>query len=140
MIDVVLLSALLTAASAVFWLFRRRDGQFRAPGTRLSLDGARVSASELGHTLGGRATFVQFSSTVCATCPQVHGVLDRVASAHPGVAHVEVSAEDRPDLVRRLGIMRTPTVLLLDREGVITSRTTGAIRPEQAVAALGPRP
>jgi thiol-disulfide isomerase/thioredoxin len=113
---------------------RRRDGHFRpAPG-------AHLSAADLGHALGGRATFVQFSSAVCATCPQVRGVLGGVAADQPGVTHVEVSAEDRPDLVRRLGIMRTPTVLLLDPDGVITSRTSGPIRPEQALAVLEARP
>lgn len=137
MIDIGYLVALLAASGGLLWLFQRRDGRFRMPGARLSLYGARLTPAELGHALGDRATFVQFSSTVCATCPQVRRVLDGVASTHPGVTHVEVSSEDRPDLVRRLGIMRTPTVLLLDAEGAITSRTAGAIRPEQAVAALG---
>lgn len=131
MIDIVLVGTLLAVASGLILLRRTREGRFRlAPG-------AHLSESDLGSALGGRATFVQFSSAICATCPQVRGVLDRVASAHPGVAHVEVSAEDRPDLVRRLGIMRTPTVLLLDPDGAVTSRTTGALRTEQAVAALG---
>ena len=134
MIDFLLVGALLAVASGLVVASRRRDGHFRRGPE------AHLSESDLGHALGGRATFVQFSSAVCATCPQVHRVLDRVASAHAGVAFVEVSSEDRPDLVRRLGIMRTPTVLLLDREGTITSRSTGAIRSEQALAALGARP
>ena len=137
MIDFFLLVVLLGAASVLLWMFQRRDGQFRAPVERLSLDGNRLTASELGYALGGRATFVQFSSRVCATCPQVRRVLGSVASDHDGVTHIEVSSEDRPDLVRRLGIMRTPTVLLLDPDGAVTARTTGAIRPDQAAAALG---
>jgi len=121
---------LLAAASALVLLRQRRDGRFRdvAP--------AFLSGAELGHRLGERATFVQFSSAVCATCPQVRRVLSAVAAAHPGVTHVEVSSEDHPDLVRRLGVLRTPTVLLLDGSGAITSRTAGALRPEQATAAL----
>jgi thiol-disulfide isomerase/thioredoxin len=134
MIDIVLIAALLAVASALVVVLRGRDGQFRLA------TGPRLTESDLGHSLGRQATFVQFSSAVCATCPQVRQVLDRVASANPGVTHVEVSSEDRPDLVRRFGIMRTPTVLLLDRKGTITSRTTGAVRPEQAHAALGSRP
>ncbi len=133
MIEFILVGATLALTSGLVVASRRRDGNFRpAPG-------AHLTEADLGHALGGRATFVQFSSAVCAACPQVHRVLDAVASANAGVTHVEVSAEERPDLVRRLGIMRTPTVLLLDRAGTITSRTTGAIRPEQALAALGPR-
>ena len=35
----------------------------------------------------------------------------------PGVTHVEVDAEHHLDLVRRLGILRTPTTLVLDAAG-----------------------
>ena len=42
-----------------------------------------------------------------------------------GVAHVEVDAEHHLDLVRRLGVLRTPTVLVLDPQGRITRRAPG---------------
>jgi hypothetical protein len=49
---------------------------------------------------------------------------------------VEVDAEASMDLVRRFGVVRTPTVLLLDAAGVVRSRTSGAITAVHARTAL----
>jgi hypothetical protein len=49
---------------------------------------------------------------------------------------VEVDAEDNLDLVRALGVMRTPTTLVLDARGHEVTRATGAPRPAQVLAAL----
>ena len=54
-----------------------------------------------------------------------------------GVAHVEIDAESHLDLVRRLDIMRTPTVLILDAGGRIVQRASGAPRKVDVLAALG---
>ncbi len=54
----------------------------------------------------------------------------------PGVSHVEVDAEHHLDLVRELGVVRTPTTLVLDAEGRELTRATGAPRPQQVLAAL----
>jgi len=59
-----------------------------------------------------------------------------VARSVPGVAHVEVDAEHHLDLVRALGVLRTPTTLLLDGDGRELTRATGAPRPGQVLAAL----
>ena len=54
-----------------------------------------------------------------------------------GVAHVEIDAESHLDLVRRLDIMRTPTVFILDAAGRIVQRASGAPRKADVLAALG---
>ena len=78
----------------------------------------RSTADELGRRpLGDRATLVQFSSAFCAPCRATRVVLDEVAGMVDGVAHVEVDAEAHLDLVRRLDVRRTPTVLVLDADG-----------------------
>src|SRR5688572_17134505 len=77
----------------------------------------RLGAAELGEGLGERATLVQFSSVFCAPCRATRRVLAEVAGMVPGVTHVEIDAEDHLDLVRALGILKTPTVLVLDTEG-----------------------
>jgi thiol-disulfide isomerase/thioredoxin len=85
---------------------------------------------------GERATLLQFSSAFCAPCRATRRVLADVADAVPGVTHVEIDAEAHLDLVRRLGIMRTPTTLVLDALGREITRATGAPRPTQVLAAL----
>jgi thiol-disulfide isomerase/thioredoxin len=102
---------------------------------------ARPAASVLAGTpydprRGERATLVQFSSAFCAPCRATRRTLGDVARAVPGVAHVEIDAEHHLDLVRALGVVRTPTTLVLDAGGREVSRATGAPRAGQVLAAL----
>ncbi len=99
--------------------------------------GKRLDAAELGQGLGERATLVQFSSAFCAPCRATRRVLAEVAAVVPGVAHVEIDAEHHLDLVRRLDILKTPTVLVLDADGRIVRRAAGQPRKADVIAALG---
>lgn len=89
-----------------------------------------------GVALGELATLLQFSSAFCAPCRAARRVLGEVADAVPGVAHVEIDAESHLDLVRRVGILRTPTTLVLDARGREVTRAAGVPRKEQVLAAL----
>jgi thiol-disulfide isomerase/thioredoxin len=121
------------AGATLFGLHRRRvDGRL---GGRVRA--SRLTAADLGAELGARATLVQFSTAFCQPCRATRQILDDVAGMVDGVAHVEVDAESRLDLVRRLGVVRTPTVLVLDRDGHIVRRATGQPRKVDVIAALG---
>lgn len=87
--------------------------------------------------LGEKATLLQFSSAFCAPCRATRRTLTEVSHLLPGVTHLEVDAEHHLDLVRRLGILRTPTTLVLDAAGHEVTRASGAPRKEQVLAALG---
>ncbi|MEU6225665.1 thioredoxin family protein [Streptomyces sp. NPDC047042] len=134
MTGIVMCVAVLAAASAFGVLHRRRSGRVRV---RVRDDGKRLGAAELGGALGERATLVQFSSAFCAPCRATRRVLGEVAGVVPGVTHVEIDAEEHLDLVRRLDILKTPTVLVLDADGRIVRRATGQPRKEEVIAALG---
>ena len=86
--------------------------------------------------LGERATLLQFSSAFCAPCRATRQVLGDVAATVPGVVHVEVDAEEHLDLVRRVGVQRTPTTLVLDARGREVTRAAGAPRREQVLSTL----
>ena len=126
--------AVLAAASVYGVLHRWRSGRVRVSGRD---GGTRLGAAELGQALGERATLVQFSSAFCAPCRATRRVLGEVAGMVPGVSHVEIDAEDHLDLVRGLGILKTPTVLVLDAGGRIVRRATGQPRKADVIAALG---
>jgi thiol-disulfide isomerase/thioredoxin len=96
-----------------------------------------VSAEQLGHELGERATLVQFSSAFCAPCRATRRILADVAGLTQGVAHVEIDAESRLDLVRQLNVLRTPTVLVLAADGRIVRRASGQPRKPDVIAAIG---
>jgi thiol-disulfide isomerase/thioredoxin len=87
--------------------------------------------------LGERATLLQFSSAFCAPCRATRRILEDVATTTPGIAHLEVDAEHHLDLVRRLGILRTPTTIVLDSHGGEVTRATGAPSKQQVLVALG---
>ncbi|WP_298459666.1 thioredoxin family protein [uncultured Cellulomonas sp.] len=96
----------------------------------------RLTADDLGGPLGPRATLVQFSSTFCAPCRATRRVLERLVATDHGVAHVELDVADRGDLGERLDVTVTPTVLVLDRDGVLVQRASGAPSLAQARAAV----
>jgi thiol-disulfide isomerase/thioredoxin len=96
----------------------------------------RLSAEELGEGLGERATLVQFSTAFCQPCRATRRILADVSALVPGVRHVEVDAESRLELVRRLGITGTPTVLVLDPAGTVVKRASGLPRKTEVLAAL----
>jgi thiol-disulfide isomerase/thioredoxin len=96
-----------------------------------------LTRDDLGASLGNRATLVQFSSAFCAPCRATRRVLTEVAEMVDGVSHVEIDAESRLDLVRRLGVRRTPTTIVLGPDGQITHRASGQPRKADVIAALG---
>ncbi|MFJ9555660.1 TlpA family protein disulfide reductase [Nocardiopsis sp. NPDC101807] len=96
-----------------------------------------LTSDEIGADLGVRATLVQFSSAFCQPCRATRRVLGEVAGMVDGVAHVEIDAESRLDLVRRLDVAGTPTVLVLDAGGRIVGRAGGQPRKADVIAALG---
>ncbi|MGW0826807.1 TlpA family protein disulfide reductase [Streptomyces sp. NPDC002845] len=128
------MAVVLVIAAACGVPQRRRSGR-RVVRVR---DGdQRLGAAELGEGLGERATLVQFSSAFCAPCRATRRVLGDIAGMVPGVSHVEIDAERHLDLVRRLGILKTPTVLVLDADGRVVRRATGQPRKADVIAALG---
>lgn len=97
----------------------------------------RLGIAELGAEPGERATLVQFSSAFCQPCRATRRILDEVAAMVGGVRHIEIDAEKHLDLVRALGIEKTPTVLVLDAAGRIVRRAAGMPRKADVIAALG---
>ena len=124
------------------------DGRFRgahpvhgAPETDAHDDRVDVwaavtaSTGELGDP-GARATLLQFSSAFCAPCRATRRILGEVADIVPGVRHVEVDAEHHLELVRTLGILRTPTTLVLDAEGREFVRAQGVPAKADVVSVI----
>ncbi|WP_269856411.1 TlpA family protein disulfide reductase [Streptomyces sp. RPT161] len=134
MVGTVVYLTVLAAAGLLGLLHRWHDGRMRMR----EKDGAqRLTAAEIGEPLGARATLLQFSSAFCAPCRATRRTLSEVAAMVEGVAHVEIDAEARLDLVRRLSVLKTPTVLVLDARGVVARRAAGQPRKADVIAAVG---
>ena len=111
---------------------RRAEASTAAPVDQPAAD----LVAALGEPLGDRATLLQFSSAFCAPCRATRRTLADVAGLVPGVAHVEVDAELHLDATRALGILRTPTTVVLDATGAEVTRATGAPTRDQVLSAL----
>ncbi|TDB95636.1 thioredoxin family protein [Actinomadura sp. 7K534] len=131
-------AATVLVATTVFGLlWRRRSGVLRPRrGSGDEVDDI-IRPDDMGAELGEKATLLQFSSAFCAPCRATRRVLGEVAGMVDGVAHVELDAESHLDLVRRLNVVRTPTVFVLDDTGRIIRRATGAPRKPDVIAVLG---
>jgi len=97
--------------------------------------GAELVAAA-GQQLGERATLLQFSSAFCAPCRATRRVLGEVTGLVDGVTHVEIDAEEHLEATRTLGILRTPTTIVLDAAGAEVTRATGAPTRDQVLTAL----
>lgn len=142
---VVVVAVVLGLGFGVFRLLT--DGRFRGTHRVREVESSVVEPVETPWThvtasipdaqLGEKATLLQFSSAFCAPCRATRRTLSEVAGLVPGVEHLEVDAEHHLELVRRLGILRTPTTVVLDAAGHEVTRASGAPRKEQVLAALG---
>jgi thiol-disulfide isomerase/thioredoxin len=135
----IALIAALAVATAAGLAWQRANGRMRSGGKRAAApdSGPLLTAAELGEQLGQRATLVQFSTAFCAPCRATRRILAEVAGMTEGVLHVEIDAESHLDLVRRLDIRRTPTILVLGPDGRIAKRASGQPRKADVIAALG---
>jgi thiol-disulfide isomerase/thioredoxin len=134
-------------AALAFGLYRAMtDGRFRGThqvhgADQPVIDTSPGPQSRVGETPGGAglgegAPLLQFSSAFCAPCRATRRILGEVATTTPGVAHIEVDAEHHLDVVRRLGIMRTPTTIVLDAAGAEVTRASGLPTKQQVLSAL----
>lgn len=144
--------AAVTVAVALGLYRAATDGRFRGthrvrgaeePATDGGAGAAPVAASVVAGTpwqdqLGERATLLQFSSAFCAPCRATRRVLADVADTTPGIVHIDVDAEHHLDLVRRLGVLRTPTTLVLDGSGRELGRAGGVPTKDLVHRALPP--
>ena len=141
MTGLVVVLVTLAVASVVGLRLQRSGRRLAAADTRLAArtgdEAVVLTSGELGGPLGERATLVQFSSAFCAPCRTTRVVLGDVSRLVDGVTYVEVDAESNLELVRRLDVRRTPTVLVLDASGAVVRRASGAPRKADVLAALG---
>lgn len=142
-LGLVAFAVAVVAGALLSVLKHRYDGRFRGLSPRHANESAAATDARavLGDPrfgeLAARATLVQFSSAFCAPCRATHRILTDVSAMVAGVRHVEIDAESNLDLVRRLGIVRTPTVLVLDAAGTVVTRASGQPRKADVIAAIG---
>lgn len=123
-VSLITVAAALGVAGLLGVAWRRRNGTFR------TVAGPSMDLTTLGWTAGTPVTLLQFSSAFCAPCRATRVLCTQTAASVAGVRHIEVDAESHLAAVRALGILRTPTVLVVDAAGNVVGRASG--RPTRA--------
>ncbi|UVS82465.1 thioredoxin family protein [Actinokineospora sp. UTMC 2448] len=135
----VALGALVVAAAAGL-LIKARSGRVRAGRDTAGRDAAGPPAEVLAALDPAAAvTLVQFSTTFCAPCRHTRVLLADLAERTPGLAHADIDLTDRPELARRMAVLRTPTTVAVDPAGAEILRVSGVPRRDELLAALRER-
>ena len=126
----LLLLIVLALATGIGFRLKATQGRIKQK------KGLQISESEIGSSLGDRATVLQFSTTFCSSCRAAKVLISDVVSKRSDVKYVEIDAESNLELVRRLDIRSTPTTLFLDKNGFEIARAVGAPKRDQITAAI----
>lgn len=76
-------------------------------------------------SLGSLGTLIQFSTEYCAICPASKRILNEISSTNPAINFIEIDAEENFELAKKLSVLATPTVLILDDAGDEIARFSG---------------
>lgn len=126
-------AAVLGVAGILGLVLTRTKGRARRPTAAVTVAAGSLPGLD---ELGPGATIVQFSTEFCASCPGTRRLLGRIVDEQDAVELVEVDLTHRADLAREFRILQTPTVFVIDADGILRTRFGGAPRREDVLAAI----
>ena len=135
-----LVLALIAVATAAGLIWKARTGTAKKVNSGLVIDLKEIAAIKDGQPVtkfGERVTFLQFSSEFCSQCAQTARLFHDLEAQHDDILHIEVDITNRLDLANKFNILQTPTTLVLDKNGMITSRIGGAAKPQTIQDEIG---
>jgi len=138
MTTALVLIGTLALATVLGLLWRANQGRVRAA-KRSSPLGSTLPA-ELRELVdpGKPVTLLQLSTTFCTPCRQTRTLLTDLAAKTEGLHHVDYDVTDRPEVATSLGVLRTPTTLAVDADGVEIMRVGGVPKRDTLLEALRP--
>ena len=130
---IILVLAVVLASLVAGLVWRSRTGRSKKVSAGQQIDLAELAATKNGQPVtafGERLTFLQFSSEFCTQCVQTARVYKDLEQHSEGILHIEVDITNRLDLAKKFNILQTPTTLVLDSSGRVTSRIGGAAKEQ----------
>lgn len=131
MTDLLVLLAVLAVAAVTALLWRARQGRVVAAEGALP-SGARAA---IGAPADGEV-LVLFTAPACGSCAAARQVLEAVAAERASVAVAEVDVATQWELARDQGVLRAPTVLVVDEGGAVRARVSGVPDRDGVIEAL----
>ena len=137
---VALIIGLLALSVAAGLIWRARTGRAKRVTKGEIINLAEIGAVKNGQPVtkfGQKVTFLQFSSEFCTACRQTAKLYSELEKVHPEILHIEVDITNRVDLANKFNILQTPTTLVLDSRGRVTSRIGGAVKQQTIQDEIG---
>ena len=128
----------LAVLAGIIWKTRSGRAKKVSSGEQINL--TEIAAIKDGKPVtefGSRITFLQFSSEFCSACRQTARLYSELEQVHPDVLHIEIDITNRTDLANKFNILQTPTTLVLDSRGRVTSRISGAAKQQTIQDEIG---
>ena len=135
---IIAVVVLLAVGAGFYW--RATTGRAKRVNAGELIDLALLAASKNGKPVtkfGKRVTFLQFSSEMCSQCVQTARLFRDLEAHSDDILHIEVDITNRLDLAKKFHILQTPTTLVLDHTGRVTSRIGGAAKAETIQDEIG---
>jgi len=135
-----IIAALVALVVAVGFLWRIRTGRAKDVSEGIQIDLAKLGATKNGQPVtqfGKKITFLQFSTEVCSQCRQTARLLGEFELQNTDVLHIEFDLTHRLDVAKKFNILQTPTTLVLDSHGRVTSRIGGAAKTQTIEEEIG---
>ncbi len=129
---------LLALAGGIYW--RVTTGRAKRVESGEQIDLALLQATKNGQPVsrfGKKVTFLQFSSEFCTQCVATARTFRELEEQSDDILHIEVDITHRLDLAKKFSILQTPTTLVLDAQGRITSRIGGAAKAQTIKDEIG---
>jgi thiol-disulfide isomerase/thioredoxin len=119
--NIYLLALVTLVAVGVGFALKANGGQIKKPKTHENFSS---KFNKFG-SQGSLGTLIQFSTEYCSICPSSKKVLTEIASQSPGVEFIEIDAEKNFDFAKKLSVLATPTVLIINKFGDEIARFSG---------------
>jgi thiol-disulfide isomerase/thioredoxin len=137
---IALVVAVILAVLAIGLFWKLRTGRSKRVTNGQQIDLAKLGAVKNGKPVlafGERMTFLQFSTEFCSQCVQTARVYKELEQHSDGILHIEVDITNRLDVAKEFNILQTPTTLVLDAAGRVTSRIGGATKAQTIKDEIG---
>ena len=137
---IALVVAVILAVLALGLFWKLRTGRSKRVTNGQQIDLAKLGAVKNGKPVlafGERMTFLQFSTEFCSQCVQTARVYKELEEHSDGILHIEVDITNRLDVAKEFNILQTPTTLVLDAAGRVTSRIGGATKAQTIKDEIG---
>lgn len=137
---IALVVAVILAVLALGLFWKLRTGRSKRVTNGQQIDLAKLGAVKNGKPVlafGERMTFLQFSTEFCSQCVQTARVYKELEQHSDGILHIEVDITNRLDVAKEFNILQTPTTLVLDAAGRVTSRIGGATKAQTIKDEIG---